>query len=128
MFMKKFFVYAVALLALSQYAGAQLLPTVPTNLPNVRTYVAPPAGFNPVAASDATLAQYGFPPRPNPTDDPAANAAWNKAMSAPQKRLTNPQLELTNLSNGTAQLRPSNDKSATELAAATPKNIAFTTS
>ncbi len=46
----------------------------------VKTFPAPPPGFDPVQANDAQLRQYGFPPRP-----PGANAgaliAWRTAMS-----------------------------------------------
>jgi peptidase A4-like protein len=43
----------------------------------VRTFV-PPAGFRPETASDAQLAEYGFPPRPA---DSTSLAAWQAEMS-----------------------------------------------
>jgi hypothetical protein len=61
----------------------------------VYTPPAPPAGFDPVAASDADLARYGMPPRPNPfARDGLAYATWSHAMKhakirvAPQVRVT----------------------------------------
>jgi hypothetical protein len=39
----------------------------------------PPAGFDPVTATDAQLTASGFPPRP-PGDDAAALAAWRTAV------------------------------------------------
>lgn len=53
--------------------------TVQYNVHNtiVRTFV-PPAGFRPETASDAQLAEYGFPPRPT---DSASLAAWQDEMS-----------------------------------------------
>jgi hypothetical protein len=78
------------------------IPTVPTNLPNVKTFVAPPATFNPVAASAEALQQYGFPPRPDQAKAPEAYNAWAKAVSAQQTRLPSPQLEQTTIYNGPA--------------------------
>jgi hypothetical protein len=43
------------------------------------TQLIPPAGFRPSEASDATLINFGFDPRP-PASDPAALAAWNATI------------------------------------------------
>jgi hypothetical protein len=95
---------AIALLGIP-YSTAQTtpgagIPTVPTNLPNVQTFVAPPATFNPVVESAEALQQYGFPPRPDQAKAPEAYNAWAKAVSAPQTRLQSPQLEQTTIYNG----------------------------
>ena len=50
---------------------ASNLPTFLAPLP------APPTGFNPLQATAAQLAHYGFPPRPT---DPTALATWTQAM------------------------------------------------
>jgi hypothetical protein len=60
--------------------------TVRTNIEGVRTFNAPPAGFNPVAAADEELATYGFPPRPDKQNDAAHYAMWAKAMAAAKTR------------------------------------------
>ena len=51
-----------ALLALTAPISlfAQVAPQLPTNLPNVTTSQVPPAGFNALTASEATLQQYGY--------------------------------------------------------------------
>src|ERR1700757_4782564 len=62
------------------------------NLPGATTIEAPPAGFDPIAASDEELAYHGFPPRPNQTTEPKAYATWAKAMKASKVRVA-PTLE-----------------------------------
>jgi hypothetical protein len=61
---------------------------VRTNIDGVRTFVAPPANFDAVNATDETLATYGFPPRPNKDTDPVSFARWAKAMVASKVRWT----------------------------------------
>ena len=56
--------------------------TVPTNNPGIHTFAEPPAGFDPVKASDIQLAVYGFPPRPDPQADPVHYAFWERAMQS----------------------------------------------
>jgi hypothetical protein len=63
---------------------------VPTNIPGVTTFAAPPAGFDAVHASDEALAAYGLPPRPDATGAPDAYAKWKRAMLTPAKRFTGP--------------------------------------
>jgi Peptidase A4 family len=59
---------------------------IETNIPGVRSFSEPPAGFNAVAASDEELATYGFPPRPDKQNAPAAYSMWAKAMAASKIR------------------------------------------
>src|SRR5271169_3174757 len=75
------FVYA-AFLCLVPYVTAQQSGDkgISTNLPGVSTAPAPPAGFNPLRASDEALADYGFPPRPDQKAAPGAYSAWETAM------------------------------------------------
>lgn len=51
--------------------------TVPTNVLGIRTYAKPPGDFNPLMATDAELAVYGFPQRPDtqahPTSTPSGS-------------------------------------------------------
>jgi hypothetical protein len=72
---------------------------VPTGAGAPIVYAAPPAGFNPVTASDAQLAQYGFPPRPD-LSVPDLYAHWVRMVTAPQTRLTNVTVQTTNVVNG----------------------------
>ena len=66
----------------------------PTNLAGITTIEAPPAGFDPINASDEELAYHGFPPRPNENTDPKAYATWARAMNASATRIV-PKLEPT---------------------------------
>jgi hypothetical protein len=93
------------------YSRAQT-PPVPTNIPNIRAFVAPPATFNPVVASSEELQQYGFPPMPDKVNAPEAYSAWAKAVSAPQTRLESPQLEQTTIYNGPAPIARTIDNKA----------------
>jgi len=93
----------------AQVGSGTNIPTIPTNIPNVKTFVAPPATFNPVAASAEELQQYGFPPMPDKVNAPAAYNAWAKAVSVPQTRLPSPQLVQTSISNGPAKIQPSGE-------------------
>ena len=69
------------------------------NLPGATTIEAPPAGFDPIAASDEELAYHGFPPRPNQSAQPKAYATWVKAMKASRVRVV-PNLEQTTIFHG----------------------------
>ena len=73
-----------------------------TTLPGVVIYP-PPAGFDPLTASDAALAFYGFPPRPDVQRAPDAYAHWHKMASTPHARLLHPQLQPTSLHHGPAR-------------------------
>jgi Peptidase A4 family len=80
------------------------LALVPTNLPSVWAFAAPPAEFDPLSASPEALQQFGFPPKPDPRQDPDAYQAWAEAVSAPQKRLQSPHLVSTQLYHGPARI------------------------
>lgn len=100
---------AIAVCGLSSLAMAQRTPpsesvaTDQTNLPGTVVYPQPPAGFDPLTASDAALAQYGFPARPDAQSAPEAYAHWQKLVTTPQSRITNPKLQRTTIYNGPAQ-------------------------
>jgi hypothetical protein len=75
-----------------------------TNLPGVTTASAPPAGFAPLSASDRELADFGFPPRPDPVARPKQYASWAKAMLASRTRII-PILAQTSIFHGPARWR-----------------------
>jgi hypothetical protein len=66
----------------------QTSATVPTNLPGVRRFSDPPAGFDAVSASDTELASYGFLPRPDAQADPNGYARWVRAMKMARNHWT----------------------------------------
>ena len=72
--------------------------------PMARAHARPPANFDPLTASDAQLAQFGFPPRPDAQTAPDRYAVWKKLVTAPQQRLQ-PALEHTTIHNGRAHFR-----------------------
>ncbi len=74
-----------------------------TNVTGVTTIAAPPAGFDPISASDEDLAYHGFPPRPNETAAPKAYERWAKAMNASKIRIS-PTLQTTSIYHGPAKL------------------------
>src|SRR5277367_2396073 len=83
----------------------QLKPNeLATNVAGVTTIAAPPAGFDPLNASDQDLEYYGFPPKPNEISAPKAFASWQKAMKSSRKRVT-PVLEVTKNFAGPAKLK-----------------------
>jgi hypothetical protein len=69
------------------------------NLPGATTIAAPPAGFDPLTASDAELAYHGFPPKPNQNAEPKAYATWAKAMEHSKTRII-PTLQETSIFHG----------------------------
>ncbi|HJU11700.1 MAG TPA: hypothetical protein VJ728_12525 [Candidatus Binataceae bacterium] len=71
---------------------------------NVITYPEPPAGFDPYTASNAELAHYGLPPRPDPHKSPELYRQWQKMISVP--RVANPKTQRTQIYNGAAQRSP----------------------
>jgi len=71
---------------------------VPTNIEGIHTFAPPPAGFDPISASDEELAMYGFPPRPHKDTDPEAYRVWAKGASSARVRSTAP-LKVTNRFN-----------------------------
>ena len=63
--------------------------TIPTNIEGIRTYPAPPEGFNALTASDEELAAYGIPLRPDEEQDPDGYRHWTRVallMSSPRHR------------------------------------------
>jgi len=103
------FCVAVALSGLPSRALAQNEPppgSVSTDQSAVLDaviYPGPPPGFNPLAASDAELEVYGFPPRPDPSEGPAYRQ-WLRLVASPQTRITDAKLLQTNIYNGPARI------------------------
>ncbi len=54
--------------------------TAATSCAPVTTYSQPPAGFDPLTATNAQLEEYGFP-LPPPGEDAGATAAWQAMVS-----------------------------------------------
>lgn len=48
---------------------------------NLTTFPAPPKDFDPTTASPGTLAQYGYPRRPDAQKEPALRALWDRVMA-----------------------------------------------
>jgi hypothetical protein len=72
------------------------------NLPGATRFDAPPAGFDPITASDQDLQYHGFPPRPNQNTEPKAYATWVTAMQHSKSRIM-PTLEQTAIFHGPVQ-------------------------
>jgi hypothetical protein len=100
----------------------------PLNLPGAITFDAPPAGFDPITASDEDLQYHGFPPRPNQTTEPKAYATWAKAMKASKKRIV-PTLEQTTIFHGPANVaknaKPSADAGNAATAPGKVSNVSY---
>lgn len=93
------------LVATTPLAGFAEQPNeLPTNLAGITTIAAPPTGFDALRATDADLAYYGFPPRPN--DNSGDYKSWARAMAASQERIV-PVLQPTHIFHGPAQKGPS---------------------
>jgi hypothetical protein len=82
--------------------------TTRTETTSVFAYPQPPHGFRALSASDAELAKYGFPPRPDPQKTPALYEQWRRMVSVP--RAGRPIMRSTKIYNGTAQLSPRGEK------------------
>ena len=96
--------------------SAQAAPlAVPTSLPGVVSFAGPPPGFDPVAASDADLAAYGFPPRPA-TVGSQARHGWEHMMSHARARIF-PELRVAHRGGG-----PLRSRKATRNGASTSTN------
>jgi hypothetical protein len=83
------------LYTLATSAHAQVVASshvLPTNMPGVYAVTQPPADFNPLTASDAELAEWGYPPRPTANQGPKALAFWTSVVTAPVQRVI-PQLK-----------------------------------
>jgi len=101
--------FGIALgLALAFYAGpsvawAEDVPaeSVAANAflsPGMQVHSQPPAGFDPLTASDLELQRFGFPPRPDARATPQQYAIWKKMVTAPQTRIV-PSVEQTTIHN-----------------------------
>jgi|HubBroStandDraft_1064217.scaffolds.fasta_scaffold125906_1 hypothetical protein len=101
---KASFILAMLITAAPLVSIAQSQNELPTNLSGITTTAAPPEGFDALRASDADLAYYGFPPRPN--DNTGDYKSWAEAMAASQERVV-PVLEKTNIYHGNAAKGPS---------------------
>jgi len=75
---------SIAIAASSQAYAADM---VPTNVAGISAVQAPPAGFDPLQANDATLAAYAIPPRPDELKHPAEYSKWKRAMSLKTTRI-----------------------------------------
>jgi hypothetical protein len=87
--------------------------TMPSTVEGIRTFPAPPSGFNPLAASDMALATYGLPPHPDRGVDPDGYAKWARAMTHATKRWDG-ELKATKIYH-----QPMKPAKATSIAAAT---------
>jgi hypothetical protein len=97
-----------AQVALNNNAPHKLQPNERAlNIAGATTIVQPPAGFNPLAASDEELAYNGFPPRPNQNTEPKAFATWAKAMQHSKSRVM-PTLQETSIFHGPAKQAKAN--------------------
>jgi hypothetical protein len=85
-----------------------------TNVPGTTAIAAPPKGFDPIAASEADLDYYGFPPRPDETAAPKAFASWKSAMIASKTRIV-PNLQVTNVFHGPAKAKAGATKAASDV-------------
>ncbi len=62
----------------------------------------PPPHFDPLAASDEQLDFFGFPPRPDASQNPQAYAFWKKVVTLPVHRIP-AQMQLTRIMHGPAR-------------------------
>jgi hypothetical protein len=91
-------VAGLCLSSLSAAANAQSPSpfAVETNIKGIYAYTQPPAGFDPMTASAADLARYGYPPYPGPDATPQDLAIWKMQVNPALKRGI-PQFERTNI-------------------------------
>jgi hypothetical protein len=89
------------LTSLAMPAGVAIGQTTdPTVAAGQVTSSRPPAGFDPLTASDDELQRYGFPPRPDAKKAPEAYTQWQKLVVVP--RTGNPKLQPTRIYDGPA--------------------------
>jgi hypothetical protein len=86
---------AVLVISLGSNVFAQPASTGATNSLQPFFAPVPPEGFDPVAASDADLRTYGFPPRP--TLPSTGYPSWVNMVRAAKNRIANPSIEMTNI-------------------------------
>lgn len=92
---------AVAFTAAALPAMAGTPALIATNMPGVAAIAPPPAGFDPLRASQDELETYGFPPRPSPVYR-TAYAFWASAMHSARIRIV-PVLRDTGFVEGPAR-------------------------
>jgi hypothetical protein len=97
--------------------------TIPTNIPGIHTYAEPPKGFNPLAASEADLATYGFPPRPNEETHPADYTMWERAVKAAKIRWNGELKPLLGIGHEMSQVRSLSLPEAAQAQASGPQQI-----
>jgi hypothetical protein len=69
----------------------------------IRTYEAPPPGFNPLTAAPSLLLRYGFPTRPDARTTPQLLARWQAAFARPRTWITPEFREVKGKSHGPAK-------------------------
>jgi hypothetical protein len=79
---------AILVISLGSQALAQTAPAGTSTNPQPYFYPAPPAGFDPLTASGADLATYGFPARPAETSP--VYAGWARMVTAAKIRVAGP--------------------------------------
>jgi hypothetical protein len=79
--------------------------------PYAQVALAPPAGFDPVTASDAQLDAYGFPPRPDAKKNPGPYALWKTVVTRPVTRIV-PELQATKAVNGPEKMAAEGPRAA----------------
>jgi hypothetical protein len=87
------------------------VPNTQAGSSNITIPPPPPAGFNPLGASDTELAFHGVPPRPDASKNPEAYSHWSKLVSGTKNRIT-PILRQTNIYHKPAQNLSIADKTA----------------
>ena len=90
--------------ATSKTANAQHVTTTSKGF-RIRTYEAPPPGFNPLAATPRLLLHHGFPARPDAKTEPKLRQMWDEALSRPRTWITPVFREVPGKSHGPA-LKP----------------------
>ncbi len=88
---------AILVISLGSRALAQSAPPAPNNPSQPLFYPAPSVEFDPIGATDAQLAAYGFPPRPALMSN--GYATWANAVTKAKTRIANPVAQSTNRSH-----------------------------
>jgi hypothetical protein len=78
---------ALALLCGTAFATSPSPHAVPTNMPGIYAFTQPPADFNVRTASQAELASWGYPPRPEASEGPGALARWLEEVNPAMQRV-----------------------------------------
>lgn len=80
------------------------VPTIPTNVANIRALPPIPTGFDAVNAAPEVLNSHGLPPKPDQIKDPKAYGAW-KTLVTNAKTYVPAKLEQTNIFHKPAQFK-----------------------